>query len=249
MAAVKTKVLAVIPARYQSKRFPGKPLAIVNGKPILQHIYIEASKARLIDRVVVATDSKIIKSGVESFGGEALMTSKRHRTGSDRAAEVASKLGGNIVLNIQADHVGVSRQNYDAVLDKILSDKKIKYASIVKKIDNEADLFDPNRVKVILDSHDNALWFSRYPLPFLQNINGNWLGTFNFHYHIGVYIFRKAALERFSNWPRSPLEKAESLEQLRILENHEKIRLFKIKSRVLSIDTHDDLKKVESLLT
>ena len=246
---MKAKVLAVIPARYQSRRFPGKPLAFVGGKPILQHIYNEASKAKLIDRVVVATDSDKIKSGVEGFGGEVVITSKRHRTGSDRAAEVASKLGGDIILNIQADHVGMNRQNYDSVLKKILADKNIRYASIVKKIEHETDLFDPNRVKVIFDSQDNALWFSRYPLPYLQNINGDRLSTFKYYYHIGVYFFRRSALDKFSRWTRSPLEKAESLEQLRILENHEKIRLFKIKSRVLSIDTRDDLIKAESLLT
>ncbi len=246
---MKPKVLAVIPARYQSKRFPGKPLAVVGGKSILQHIYEEVSKARLIDRIVVATDSEKIVSAIKYFGGESIITSKRHRTGSDRTAEVAEKLGGDIILNIQADHIGVTRHNYDTVLKKLLADRKISCASIVKKVECETDLFDPNRVKVILDSNGDAIWFSRYPLPFLQNINGNRLGTFDYYYHIGVYFFRRAALKRFSKWPRSPLEKAESLEQLRILENREKIRLFKIKSRVLSIDTHDDLKRVETLLS
>jgi 3-deoxy-manno-octulosonate cytidylyltransferase (CMP-KDO synthetase) len=245
---MKNDILAVIPARYNSSRFPGKPLAPVAGKSILEHLYRELSRSKLISRVVVATDSDIIRDAVEKFGGEAIMTSKRHRTGSDRSAEVAGKLGAKIIINIQADHIGLKTADYDRVLKIMNADRTIDHATFIKKIESEADLFDPNRVKVIFDKDDNAIWFSRYPLPYLQGLNGDRLATFDFYYHIGVYFYRRAALEKFAARPRSPLEKAESLEQLRILENGGKIRLFKIKRGMVSIDTPDDLKNAAKII-
>ncbi|HDL03942.1 MAG TPA: 3-deoxy-manno-octulosonate cytidylyltransferase [candidate division Zixibacteria bacterium] len=244
---MKPKVLAVIPARFASKRFPGKPLSPIAGKPLIQHIYNAASKSKLIDRVVVATDSREIQEAVLNFGGEAVITSCNHRTGSDRAAEVMQKIGGEIIINIQADHIGVKPAVFDRVLKAILEDRKIRFATLARKVEDEASLFDPNRVKLILDADDYAYWFSRYPLPFLQGVNGDRLGQFDFYYHVGTYFFRKTGLKMFHAWPRSPLEKAESLEQLRILENNHKIKVFKIKSEILSIDTPQDLKLAEEL--
>ena len=245
---MKPKVLAVIPARFASRRFPGKALSIIAGKTMLEHIYREVSEAKLIDRVVVATDSEEIHSATEAFGGEVVITSKRHRTGSDRSAEVLQKLGGEILVSVQADHLGVKSGDYDRVLRAMLISRDINYATIIKKVETEEHLYDPNRVKITLDSGDNALWFSRYPIPFLQGINGDRLSSFDFYYHIGVYFYRRAALMKFHSWPQSRHEKAESLEQLRILENREKIRAFKIKSAVISIDTPEDLKAIKKLL-
>jgi len=245
---MKPKILAVIPARFASKRFPGKPLSLIAGKPLIQHLYQAASKSKLIDRVVVATDSPEIEEAVQKFRGEIVMTSGNHRTGSDRAAEAMQKIGGEIIMNIQADHLGVTPAAYDRVLKAMLDDRKIRFATIARKIENEAALFDPNRVKLILDGEDFAYWFSRYPLPYLQGVNGNRLDKFDFHYHVGTYFFRKAALKMFHSWPRSDLEKAESLEQLRILEHREKIKVFKVKNQILSIDTPQDLKTAEKLL-
>ncbi|MEW5923669.1 MAG: 3-deoxy-manno-octulosonate cytidylyltransferase [Candidatus Zixiibacteriota bacterium] len=242
---MKPKVLAVIPARFASKRFPGKPLSLIAGKPLIQHIYRAASKSKLIDKVIVATDSPDIMKTVNDFGGEAIMTSGNHRTGSDRAAEAMEKLGGEIIINIQADHIGVKPAVFDRILKAMLVDRKIMFATIARKIESEEALFDPNRVKLIIDDNDYAFWFSRYPLPFLQGVNGDRLGAFDFYYHIGTYFFRKAGLKLFHSWPRSPLEKAESLEQLRILENHHKIKVFRIKNEILSIDTPQDLKLAE----
>ena len=244
---MKPKVLAVIPARFASKRFPGKPLSPIAGKSLIQHIYQAASKSRLIDRVVIATDSPEIQKAVDAFGGEVVMTSGNHRTGSDRTAEAMEKIGGDIILNIQADHIGVSPAVFGRVIKAMLEDRKIRFATLAHKIEDEASLFDPNRVKLILDADDYAYWFSRYPLPFLQGVNGNRLGKFDFFYHIGTYFYRKAGLKAFHSWPRSPLEKAESLEQLRILENRHKIKVFKIKNEILSIDTPQDLKLAEKL--
>ncbi len=238
------KILAVIPARFQSKRLPGKILTPLADKPLIQRLYEEVAHAKLIDRLVVATDSKEVIDVVENFGGEAIMTSSKHRTGSDRTAEVANKLGGQIIINVQADHLGVGGAAYDKILSKILSDKNIKFATIARKIERDEQLFNPDRVKMIFDSSDDAIWFSRYPLPFLRGVDGNRVNKFDFYYHIGVYFFRKSALERFASWPRTALEKAESLEQLRILEHREKIRVFKTKGNILSIDAPDDLKKI-----
>ena len=242
---MKPKVLAVIPARFASKRFPGKPLSLIAGKPLIQHIYQAASKSKLIDKVIVATDSPDIMKTVIGFGGEAIITSGNHKTGSDRAAEAMEKLGGEIIINIQADHIGVKPAVFDRVLKAMLADRKIMFATIAKKVESESALFDPNRVKLIIDDDDYAFWFSRYPLPFLQGVNDGRLGAFDFYYHIGTYFFRKAGLKMFHSWPRSPLEIAESLEQLRILENHHRIKIFKIKNEILSIDTPQDLKLAE----
>ncbi|UCD17996.1 MAG: 3-deoxy-manno-octulosonate cytidylyltransferase, partial [Candidatus Zixiibacteriota bacterium] len=242
---MKPKILAVIPARFASKRFPGKPLSPLAGKSLIERLYRETARSKLIDRIVVATDSRRIIKGVQEFGGEALMTSGKHRTGSDRTAEAWKKLGGEIILNIQADHLGVTGGMYDRVLARMLGDRSIEFATLAAKVDSEQVLFNPNRVKIIMNSTGDAFWFSRYPLPYLQGVNGGRLDEFDFYYHIGVYFFRKKGLKQFAAWPRSPHEKAESLEQLRILENHRRIRVFKITSKIISIDTPEDLKQAE----
>jgi len=244
---MKPRVLAVIPARMESSRFPGKPLAKIGGKSILELLYRELTRAKNIDRVAVATDSKEIIEAVGAFGGEAVRTSKKHRTGSDRASEAASKLGGNIIINIQADNLGLKAVEFDRVIVEMQNDRKIKYATFIKRIESEKDLDDPNRVKVIADSDRNALWFSRYPLPYLQGKSDDRLKKMDYFYHIGVYFFRRTALEQFSKWKRTPLEKAESLEQLRILEHRQKIRLFRTTSRIYSVDTPEDLARLKNI--
>lgn len=245
---MKTKVLAVIPARLSSKRFPRKVLFEINGKSILEHLYFELVKAKLIDQVVVATDSSEVINAVSDFGGEAVKTSKKHRTGSDRAAEAAAKIGGDIIINIQADNLGVKASDCDKIISEMINDKTIKYATFAKKIESEDELYDPNRVKVIFDKNKEALWFSRYPLPYLQGENGNRVEKFNYYYHIGIYFYRKAALKSFAAGKRTTFEKAESLEQLRILENGGKIKMFKLSRNIWSIDSPDDIKKTGKFL-
>jgi 3-deoxy-manno-octulosonate cytidylyltransferase (CMP-KDO synthetase) len=242
---MKPRILAVIPARFASKRFPGKPLSPIAGKSLIERLYLETAKSKLIDRVVVATDSQEIINGVREFGGNALLTSSKHRTGSDRTAETMRKIGGEIILNIQADHLGVTGRMYDRVLSRMLEDRNIEFATLAMKVESEDTLFNPNRVKLIMNSNGDAFWFSRYPLPYLQGVNGSKLEQFEFYYHIGVYFFRKKGLMQFASWPRSPHEKAESLEQLRILENHRRIKVFKIRRKVISIDAPEDLKQAE----
>ena len=245
---MKPRVIAIIHARHESRRFPGKPLAVISGKLLIEHIYCEISKSKLVDKVIVATDSDEIYTAVAEFGGIAILTSKKHKTGSDRSAEAMTKTGGDIMVSIQADHIGLKRADYDCVLKAMIHDSKIKYATIIKGIESEDQLFDPNRVKVIFDRNKNALWFSRYPLPYLQGLDGDYLSHHNFFYHIGVYFFRKMALLNFHDWPQGRFERAESLEQLRMLENHQKIRLFETKSEIYSIDTPEDLAKLKNVV-
>lgn len=245
---MKTKVLAIIPARLSSKRFPRKVLHEINGKSILELLYFELKKAKLINRVVVATDSDEVIKAVARFGGEAVKTSKKHQTGSDRAAEVAAKLGGDIIINIQADNLGVKAADCNKVISEMIADKSIKYVTFAKRIETEDELYDPNRVKVIFNREKEALWFSRYPLPFLQGENGIRVDKFKYYYHIGIYFYRKEALKNFAASRRTPLEKAESLEQLRILEKGDKIKIFELKRNIWSIDSPDDLKKTGKFL-
>ena len=244
---MKIGVLAVIPARMESSRFPGKPLALINGKPLIERMYAELSRAKLIDKVVVATDSDVIFRAVQKFGGEAVKTSKRHKTGSDRVAEAAEQLGGDIIINIQADNLGIKAREYDQVISAMKSDNEIQYATFAKKIESEVDLFDPNRVKLITDKNGDALWFSRYPIPYLQDAKEGTLKSFQFLYHVGIYFFRQASLKKFCSWKRTPVEIAESLEQMRILENREKIRVFTTKSEIISIDAREDLAKLKKI--
>lgn len=241
----KIDVLAVIPARYGSSRFPGKALANIRGETLIERLYRTVTSSKLIDRAVVATDSDEILSFCRRKGIEVMRTSARHRTGSDRSAEVAQKLGGEIIVSIQADHWGESKSDIEKVIKAMRSDKKIRYATFAKRIESEEYLYDPNRVKVIFDRDDIALWFSRFPIPFLQGVNRNRAARFDYYYHIGVYFFRRDRLLAFHRLPQSRLEKAESLEQLRILENQGRIRIFKINSRIYSIDTRDDLKRLK----
>ena len=242
------KVLCVIPARLDSKRFPGKVIYPLNGKPLLYYLHSELSKSKKIDKLVIATDNSEIKEVAEGFGAEVVRTSKKHKTGSDRAAEVCKKLGGDIILNIQADNFGLKAAHIDSLIEQFTVLKKINYATVVNRINSDDDLFDPNNVKAILDSDSNAITFSRFPIPYLRDYSeNNRFSQFKFYYHIGIYLFRKKGLLQFADWKRTSLEKAESLEQLRIIENGEKIRVFKTKLRPISIDTKEDMKKIENV--
>ncbi len=242
------RVLAVIPARLGSRRFSNKVIYPLFGKPLLFYVHSEVRRAKSIDRVVIATDSDEIAAVAEGFGAEVVRTSRRHRTGSDRVAEVAGKIGGDIVINIQADNFGLKGSVLDSLVKRMADDGKIKYATLARKVDSDSELFSPNLVKVVTDADDNALWFSRYPLPFLQGAGpGKRYSQFGFLGHIGIYGFRRKALEKFASWKRSPMEKAESLEQLRILENGEKIKVFRTKMDSVEVNSRSDLKKLKRI--
>ena len=239
-------VIAVIPARLNSKRFPSKVIYPYRGKPLLFYVYNEVRKARKIDRVVVATDSKQVQKAVAAFGGEAVLTSVRHRTGSDRVAEVMQKLGGDIFINVQADNFGLKAPVLDRTIERLASDSSIEFATLARRLDTDDELFDPHVVKVVVAGDGAALWFSRLPIPYLRKAdNKNRVKQFPFLAHIGVYFFRSRGLAQFTQWKRSPLEKAESLEQLRILENSARMTVFKTAMRPVSVDTPQDLKKLK----
>ncbi len=247
---MKGTVVAVIPARMGSTRFSGKVLFPYQGKPLIYHVWNQVRKAGQIDRVIVATDSPEVVEASEAFGAEVVVTSDKHRTGTDRAAEAVGGIKADIVLNVQADNFGLKPALLSRVVKQMKSDPGIEFATLARRIDNDADLFDSGVVKVIKASDGRALWFSRFPLPYLQKATG---GTrcrqYKFLSHIGVYFFRQRGLKAFAGWKRGPLEQAESLEQLRILENGGSMQVIETNLRTVSIDRPEDVKKIASLHT
>lgn len=239
------RVVAVIPARMGSSRFAGKVLAVHKDRPLLYHVWRRVCRCRTVDRVIIATDSAKIATVATDFGAEVVRTSKRPRTGSDRVAEAIRKQSASIVINVQADCFGLPPKTIDRVVDAMTEDQTIKYATLARRIGSDQDLFDPGIVKVVTDREGRALWFSRFPLPYLQQVTaGSRSSQFRFRGHIGVYFFRLRALENFAGWKQTPLEKAESLEQLRILEHGGIMQVFNTSARIFSIDTPEDMKKI-----
>lgn len=242
------RVVAVIPARLNSKRFSNKVIYPLNGKPLLSYVHREVSSAKTVDRVVIATDSRIVARSVEAFGAHVVMTSTRHRTGSDRVAEAATKTGGDIILNVQADNFGLKGPVIDRMVRLMVKDYRVQFATMAHRITNDGDLFSPDMVKVVMDKCQNALWFTRLPVPYLQGCHTRRrYDRFVFWGHIGVYGFRRRSLEQFASWKRTPLEKAESLEQLRILENGGDIRVLKTIMSSISVNDPADLKKLKRI--
>ncbi len=243
---MKPKVLAVIPARLGSRRFSGKVLYPFKGKPLLFYVWDEMRRAKRVDRLVIATDSREIKSAAEDFGAEVILSRKSHPSGSDRVAEIAAKLGGEIIVNIQADNLTLPAKVIDKGIDLMRHSPKLMFATTATAIRSDEELYDPNTVKVVCSRAGMALWFSRYPIPFVQHPDSNdRLSQYHYLKHIGVYVFRRKGLESFAQWKPAPLEKAESLEQLRILEHGGTIGLFESKVTSISVDTPDDIRKLE----
>lgn len=243
-----TLVTAVIPARLGSKRFSGKVLHSYRGKPLLFYVWSAVSRSRGIDRLVIATDSPRIAEEATKFGAEVVRTTKKHKTGSDRVAEVAEKIGGDIIINIQADCFGLKAALLDKIITKMRADKKIECATLARRIHKSDELADPNQVKVVVSSQGEAFWFSRWPIPYYQSLpQKKWAGSFAYLGHIGIYFFRRETLRAFAKYSQSRLEKIESLEQLRLLENGHSIRVFQTESRTISIDRISDLKKLNLL--
>lgn len=238
-------VVIIIPARLGSTRFKRKVLASVDGKPLLFHVWRRAKQSKLADRVVVATDSEEIARAASGFGAEVIRTAKRHKTGSDRAAEVARKFGGRVIVNWQGDTLGISGKTVDRAIATLKSQKSIGVVTLACRITDDGDLHNPNVVKVVCDTHNRAMAFSRSLIPFVRKPAGRWSRPgwrdFKYLHHIGIYVFRRETLLAFTGWPRTPLEKAESLEQMRILENGEAIQVVTTTARPASIDSPEDL--------
>jgi 3-deoxy-manno-octulosonate cytidylyltransferase (CMP-KDO synthetase) len=230
-------IVALIPARYDSSRFPGKPLADIGGRPMIEHVYRRAAVAQGIDAVVVATDDPRIATAVEQFGGVVRITQSGHRTGTDRIAEVARDLPCEIVVNVQGDLPLIEPEMIEEAIEPLTADRTLVMSTLRQAISDEADLMNPNVVKVVVDSNDNALYFSRSPIPF-QRERG---AAFK---HIGLYGYRRDFLLTFAALTQTPLERAESLEQLRALEHGFRIRAVATRFDSIEVDTPEDLERV-----
>lgn len=240
------KVVGIIPARYASTRFPGKPLALIKGKPMIQRVYEQALKSKL-DAVVIATDDVRIADAVMDFGGQYVMTSPNHRSGTDRCCEALDllKTKYDAVVNIQGDEPFIDPKQIDLLVDLIVRDDT-SLASLAKRIDDADELFSPNAVKVVVNQEGNAMYFSRNPIPFMRNVDRyEWLVKGRFYKHIGIYAYKADVLHQVAHMEPSALEQAESLEQLRWLENGLAIRMALSDAENISIDTPDDLHRAE----
>ena len=238
------KILGVIPARYASTRFPGKPLVDINGKTMIRRVYEQAVKANL-NKVVVATDDERIASEVKSFGGEFILTSDQHQSGTDRCAEVATKLPGfDIVVNIQGDEPFIDPEQI-SLLTSCFLDEKVKLATLIKEIKENSELFNANIPKVVINNNQQAIYFSRNPIPFIRNADQeNWKNNHQFYKHIGIYAYKTATLLAITQLKPSSLELAESLEQLRWIENGYQIQTKVTSIETIAIDTPEDLQKI-----
>lgn len=243
------KILGIIPARYASTRFPGKPLVDICGKSMIQRVYEQASKAITLHKVVVATDDERIFEHVIGFGGKAVMTDSTHQSGTDRCAEVAGKyVDFEGFINIQGDEPLIDPKQIDLLGNK-LSEKEVELATLIKKIESSDELFNNNIPKVVCKANGEAAYFSRESIPHLRGVDpSEWLQKHTFYKHIGIYAYRAAALQQITRLPVSKLEKAESLEQLRWIENGYRIHTVVTDIETQAIDTPEDLEKVIQLI-
>jgi 3-deoxy-manno-octulosonate cytidylyltransferase (CMP-KDO synthetase) len=252
-------VVVVIPARYASTRFPGKPLVEILGKPMIQYVYEQASCCTLAQKVIVATDDDRIYKRVKGFGGEVRMTSKSHLCGSDRVAEVAKKIDADIIVNVQGDEPLLHPTMITLVIKLLVKDQALQAASLKYPLQSIDELLSPQVVKVVTDKHGYALYFSRSPIPYIKSIYGNnipfkkqieenTMVMRNYYRHIGIYAYRKDFLKIYAKLKPSALELAESLEQLRILENGYKIKIGKSRYFSRGIDVPEDLAEVVNIL-
>ena len=241
------KILGIIPARYASTRFPGKPLTTINGKSMIQRVYEQSLKANLLTDVIVATDDQRIFDAVVGFGGKVMMTSSEHNSGTDRCCEIIKKIGNDYdaVVNIQGDEPFINPEQINQISELISSDES-HIASLCKPIKDAEELFDNNVVKVVFDKEGKALYFSRQTIPFLRKVEKEehlWMQERTFYKHIGIYAYKTTVLKEISSLPQSGLELAECLEQLRWLENSYTIKMGITEFESYSIDTPQDVEK------
>ena len=239
------KTIGIIPSRYASTRFPGKPLVQIAGKSMIRRVYEQATKSKSLDEVVVATDDLRIVEEVKSFGGNYVLTDSKHQSGTDRCAEVITKLPHfDTIINIQGDEPFIDPEQID-LLAGCFKDGGVQLATLIKGISSEEELFNTNIPKVVLNAFEEAIYFSRQTIPYLRNTaQKDWLGAHQFYKHIGIYGYSSEALLEITKLPPSILELAENLEQLRWLENGYKIKTKITTLETLAIDTPDDLKKL-----
>jgi len=239
------KIIGIIPARYRSSRFEGKALADIFGKPMVQHVYEWAARAKTLDGVVVATDDQRIYDAVAGFGGVVVMTPDCP-TGTDRVAAVAETLDCDVVANIQGDEPLLEPAMIDQLLQPFLEDGSVQVSTLKQRIQNEADYRSVNVVKIVTDLEGFALYFSRASIP--GNLSNGWIQTNPIYRHVGLYAYRRERLLEFVKWERTPYEKSEGLEQLRFLEHGFRIRVVETEFDSVSVDVPADVARVEKLL-
>lgn len=250
MSTKPMSIIAVIPARYDSTRFPGKPLAVIKGKTMIRRVYERTAASRLISRVIVATDDERIRKAVEDFGGEAVMTSSAHRTGTDRIAEAIGPMECDLVANVQGDEPLIHPDMIDQTIQPLVDDPSIPMGTVCRRIDDRDEAVDPNVVKVVFDEKGFARYFSRAPIPWDRD---RWTGMASLrdfplfgpmYKHIGLYVFRKDFLLKYASMPQTALESLEKLEQLRALESGHRIRIVVTQHESFAVDIPDDLSKI-----
>ena len=251
--------VVIIPARYASSRFPGKPLVLIAGRPMIQHVYERASRARLVDAVLVATDDVRIVAAVEAFGGQVVLTSAAHPSGTDRIAEVAAQQTYDIVVNVQGDEPCIAPQAIDAMIQPLRADPAVAITTLAHPLRDVADLLTPHVVKVVVDRQGYALYFSRAPIPYDRQA---WLhapqvlaaaGTSialppGCYRHLGLYAYRREVLLHMARLPQTTLEQVEQLEQLRALEHGYRLRVVQTTYESVGVDTPEDVPRAEQIL-
>lgn len=239
---LKMRVIGIIPVRYDSKRFPGKALAVLQDKPLLQHVWENARGSSILEELVIATDDKRIYDAAIGFGASVVITPKQYYSGTDRVAHAVSSLDCEIVVNIQVDQPFLIPQIIDEVVDRLLGQPELLVTTPIYPLVNPGDVLNPNIVKVVVDKEGYALYFSRSPLPYIKNR----IEDFQvFNKHIGIYAYRKDFLDRFSRFSPGPLEISEGLEQLRVLENGYRIMTVKTIYDSPGVDTEEDIELLQ----
>jgi 3-deoxy-manno-octulosonate cytidylyltransferase (CMP-KDO synthetase) len=237
-------VVGIIPARYASSRLPGKVLVDIAGKPMIQHVYERTCAAAGINRVLVATDDERIAEVVRRFGGEARLTRADHPTGTDRLAEVAAELDCELVVNVQGDEPLIAAASIEIALEPMRARPELVMSTLREKLHDREAIADPNNVKVVVDRDDFALYFSRHPIPYRRDHDTQAI----WWRHYGLYVYRRKFLLEYAKWPATPLQLAESLEQLRVLEHGYRILAPETPHPAFGVDTPEDLAKVRQLL-
>ena len=244
---VRPQVLAVIPARYASTRFPGKVLAPLAGKPLVVHTYERTRQARLISETVIATDDARVADAVAPYDCRVVMTRPEHPSGTDRIAEVAATTDADIIVNVQGDEPLIDPATIDAAIQPLLDDGALPMATARVRIRDWDDVRSPHVVKVVCDGQGRALYFSRAPIPHVRDA-GDSAAPDCYWQHVGLYVYRRAFLLKYAQWAPTPLEKLEKLEQLRVLEHGYPIAVVDTAYRSIGVDTPDDLERVRALI-
>jgi 3-deoxy-manno-octulosonate cytidylyltransferase (CMP-KDO synthetase) len=244
------KTVAIIPARYGSERLPAKPLADIAGKPMIQHVVERTARAKRVNEVLVATDDERIVAAVQRFGGKALMTPADLKSGTDRVAFAALSLtGAEIIVNVQGDEPLIAPAMIDQAVEPLQQNGSILAGTLVKEISNDDELNNPGVVKAILDRNGYCLYFSRSIIPFVRDVEQrDWRTQHTFYKHIGLYVFRRELLLRYATLPQTPLERAEKLEQLRLLEHGYPIKAAVTEEDSIPVDTAADLERVRTIV-